>query len=326
MLRECLEREIVTVETPVGTIRFKVARRDGQMLNAAPEFDDCVRAAATRGCRSRTCRRWRSTGLDWIEKSSGHEPRFYLTTAIDYVNSRPHLGTAYEKIAADVIARYKRLAGFETHFVMGNDEHSQNVFRKARELGEDPLAYCDRMAAEFLEVWRRLDISFDDFIRTTEPRHKTGVQELVRRMTAAGRHLRRTLRRVVLRLLRGLQAGEGSRRRPVSDSPDQAGLDPREELLLPSVEVPANRSPTLSRSTRTSLVPDIRRNEILRLIEGGLEDISVSRAGQAWGIPMPDDPSSVIYVWVDALINYITAVGYGTDRRCSNAGGRRIFT
>ena len=112
--------------------------------------------------------------------------RFYITTAIDYVNSRPHLGTAYEKIAADVIARYKRLCGVDTHFVMGNDEHSQNVFRKARELGEDPLAYCDRMAQEFLDVWKRLDISFDDFIRTTEPRHRAGVQELVRRMSAAG--------------------------------------------------------------------------------------------------------------------------------------------
>jgi methionyl-tRNA synthetase len=112
--------------------------------------------------------------------------KFFLTTAIDYVNSRPHLGTAYEKIAADVVARYKRLAGFETHFLMGNDEHSQNVFRKARELGEEPLAYCDRMAREFIEVWRQLDISFDDFIRTTEPRHKAGVQELVRRMSAAG--------------------------------------------------------------------------------------------------------------------------------------------
>src|SRR4029450_12318216 len=112
--------------------------------------------------------------------------RFYLTTAIDYVNSRPHLGTAYEKIAADVIARYKRLCGIDTHFVMGNDEHSQNVFRKARELGEAPQAYCDRMADEFLGVWKRLDISFDDFIRTTEPRHKAGVQELVRKMSAAG--------------------------------------------------------------------------------------------------------------------------------------------
>src|SRR3990167_7614835 len=96
--------------------------------------------------------------------------KFFITTAIDYVNSRPHLGTAYEKIGADVIARYRRLAGDDVRFVMGNDEHSQNVFRRAREQGLDPLAYCDRMERELRDVWTRLDISFDDFIRTTEPR------------------------------------------------------------------------------------------------------------------------------------------------------------
>src|ERR671913_2286049 len=108
--------------------------------------------------------------------------RFYLTTAIDYVNSRPHLGTAYEKITADAIARYKRLAGYETRFVMGNDEHSQNVYRKAREEGLDPLAYCDRMEREFREAWDLLDVSYDDFIRTTQLRHKAEGQELVRRL------------------------------------------------------------------------------------------------------------------------------------------------
>ena len=98
---------------------------------------------------------------------------FYLTTAIDYVNGQPHLGTAYEKITADVIARYKRLCGVETHFLMGNDEHSQNVYRKAREQGLDPLVYCDQMEQpSSASVWARLDISFDDFIRTTEPRHQ----------------------------------------------------------------------------------------------------------------------------------------------------------
>ena len=104
--------------------------------------------------------------------------RFYLTTAIDYVNSRPHLGTAYEKITADVIARYKRLSGFETHFLMGNDEHSQNVYKRALERGMDPLEYCNQMEQEFRAVWRQLDISFDDFIRTTEPRHRAAVQKL----------------------------------------------------------------------------------------------------------------------------------------------------
>jgi methionyl-tRNA synthetase len=112
--------------------------------------------------------------------------RFYLTTAIDYVNNRPHLGTAYEKIAADVIARYHRMRGAEVRFVMGNDEHSQNVFRRARELGLEPLEYCDRMEGEFRSVWKRLDISFDDFIRTTEPRHKRAVQALVRQSFEAG--------------------------------------------------------------------------------------------------------------------------------------------
>lgn len=238
--------------------------------------------------------------------------RFYLTTAIDYVNSRPHLGTAYEKIAADVVARYLRLAGVDTHFVMGNDEHSQNVFRKARELGEDPQAYCDRMAQEFLEVWKRLDISFDDFIRTTEPRHKQSVQELVRRISAAGD------------IYEGHYEGwycvscEGFKQE--KDLVD--GLCPVHRTK-PDWIREKNYFFRLSRYRERLLqhfewhpeflVPEIRRNEILRLLEGGLEDISVSRAGQAWGIPMPDDPSSVIYVWVDALINYVSAVGFGSD-------------
>ena len=238
--------------------------------------------------------------------------RFYITTAIDYVNSRPHLGTAYEKIAADVIARYKRLAGFETHFVMGNDEHSQNVFRKARENGEDPHAYCDRMAQEFLEVWKRLNLSFDDFIRTTEPRHRAGVQALVRRMSAAGD--------IYEGHYEGWYCVSCEAFKQEKDLID--GLCPIHRTT-PEWIREKNSFFRLSRYTQPLLdhfsahpdftVPDIRRNEILRLLEGGLDDISVSRAGQAWGIPMPDDPSSVIYVWVDALINYVTAVGFGTN-------------
>ena len=238
--------------------------------------------------------------------------RFYLTTAIDYVNSRPHLGTAYEKIAADVIARYKRLAGFDVHFVMGNDEHSQNVFRKAKELGEEPLAYCDRMAGEFLDVWRRLDLSFDDFIRTTEPRHRAGVQELIRRITAAGD------------IYEGYYEGWYC----VSCEAFKQEKDLVDELCpihrtKPDWIREKNHFFRLSKyqdrllkhfaDQPDFLIPEIRRNEILRLIESGLEDISVSRAGQAWGIPMPQDPASVVYVWFDALINYISAVGLGTD-------------
>jgi len=112
--------------------------------------------------------------------------RFFLTTAIDFVNSRPHLGTAYEKVCADVIARYKRLSGFDTRFLMGNDEHSQNVYKRAMEEHLDPLAYCDRMEHEFRRTWQRLDVSFDDFIRTTQPRHAHGVTTLIQRIHDAG--------------------------------------------------------------------------------------------------------------------------------------------
>jgi methionyl-tRNA synthetase len=238
--------------------------------------------------------------------------RFYLTTAIDYVNSRPHLGTAYEKIAADVIARYKRLCGVETHFVMGNDEHSQNVFRKARELGEDPLAYCNRMAQEFLDVWKQLEISFDDFIRTTELRHRTGAQELVRRISAAGD--------IYDGFYEGWYCVSCEAFKQEKDLIDGAcpihRTKPdwiREKNYFFRLSKYGDRLLQHFEAHPEFLVPDVRRNEILRLIEGGLEDISVSRAGQEWGIPMPDDPSSVIYVWVDALINYLTAVGFGTD-------------
>ncbi len=243
--------------------------------------------------------------------------RFYLTTAIDYVNSRPHLGTAYEKIAADVIARYTRLCGIDTHFVMGNDEHSQNVFRKARELGEDPLAYCDRMAVEFLEVWKRLDISFDDFIRTTESRHKAGVQELVKKMTAAGDIFEGhyegwyCVSCEAFKQEKDLVDGNCAIHRT---KPEWI----REKNYFFRLSKYTDRLRHHFEWHPDFLVPEVRRNEILRLLEAGLEDISVSRAGQAWGIPMPDDPNSVIYVWVDALINYLSAVGYGTNPEMVN--------
>ena len=238
--------------------------------------------------------------------------RFYLTTAIDYVNSRPHLGTAYEKVTADVIARYKRLRGVDTHFVMGNDEHSQNVYRRARELGEEPLAYCDRMEQEFRDVWARLSISFDDFIRTTEPRHRAAVQQLIQRASDRG----------------DVYEGHYEGWYCVSCEAFKQEKDLVEgkcpiHLTTPDWIRERNHFFRLSRYQQALLShyeahprfiePEIRRNEILRLVEAGLDDISVSRAGQSWGIPVPFDPASVVYVWFDALVNYIAAVGYGTD-------------
>jgi methionyl-tRNA synthetase len=239
--------------------------------------------------------------------------RFYLTTAIDYVNSRPHLGTAYEKITADVIARYKRLCGFETHFLMGNDEHSQNVYKRAAERGIDPLAYCDQMEHEFRQVWSQLDISFDDFIRTTEPRHRTAVEKL-----AQASYDRGDLYEGVYEGWYCVSCEAFKHERELVD-----GKCPLHPTLTPEWIREKNYFFRLSKyrdallahfaAHPTFLEPEIRRNEILRLLEAGLDDISVSRAGQLWGIPLPFAPQSVIYVWFDALINYISAVGYGAD-------------
>jgi methionyl-tRNA synthetase len=240
--------------------------------------------------------------------------RYFLTTAIDYVNSRPHLGTAYEKICADVIARYKRLTGTETRFLMGNDEHSQNVFKKAVEEGLDPLAYCDQMEREFRKTWRHLDVSFDDFIRTTEPRHKAGVTEIVNRIHAAGD--------IYEGLYEGWYCVSCEEFKQEKDLVN--GNCPLHPTLKPDWIREKNHFFRLSKYQQPLLdhfhahpdflQPEVRRNEILRLLEGGLVDISVSRAGQSWGIPIPFDPGSVVYVWFDALINYASAVGLGTDQ------------
>jgi methionyl-tRNA synthetase len=239
--------------------------------------------------------------------------RFYITTAIDYVNSKPHLGTAYEKVAADVIARYKRLCGVDTWFLMGNDEHSQNVYRAAVEQGLDPVAYCDRMEVLFRETWGRLDVQFDDFIRTTQTRHKTGVTELATRIHANGD--------IYEGVYEGWYCVGCEAFKQEKDLID--GRCPLHPTTLPQWIKEKNYFFRLKKYQQRILdhieahpefiQPDARRNEIVRLLESGLEDISVSRAGQSWGVPLPFDPQSVVYVWFDALINYISAVGYGSD-------------
>jgi methionyl-tRNA synthetase len=240
--------------------------------------------------------------------------KYFQTTAIDYVNSTPHLGTAYEKITADVIARYKRLAGFETWFLMGNDEHSQNVYRRLQELGQDPLAYCDEMARVFTSVWKRLDVSNDDFIRTTdETRHKPAVQRMAQACYDAGD--------VYEGVYEGWYCVSCEAFKLEKDLIN--GFCAVHPTIKPEWIREKNWFFRLSKYQQPLLAhyaahpefiaPEVRRNEILRLVEAGLEDISVSRAGQAWGIPLPFDKDSVVYVWFDALINYAAAVGYGWD-------------
>ncbi|HEX6162402.1 MAG TPA: methionine--tRNA ligase [Vicinamibacterales bacterium] len=239
--------------------------------------------------------------------------KFFLTTAIDFVNSRPHLGTAYEKITADIIARYRRLAGYDTHFLMGNDEHSQNVFRKAAEQGKDPLAYCDEMEGVFRDVWKRLDLSFDDFIRTTDrQRHFPAVQKMAQACLDNGD--------IYEGAYEGWYCESCEAFKPEKDLVE--GTCPIHKTTPKWIKeknwffrLSKYQQPLLKHyaDNPSFIEPEIRRNEILRLVETGLEDISMSRAGQSWGIPVPFDPTSVVYVWFDALINYAAAVGYGWD-------------
>jgi methionyl-tRNA synthetase len=239
--------------------------------------------------------------------------RYYITTAIDYVNSRPHLGTAYEKVCADVIARYKRLSGLDTFFLMGNDEHSQNVYKSATEQGLDPLTYCDRMEEVFQRTWRSLDLSYDDFIRTTQPRHKAGVAELVQRIYDAGD--------IYEGVYEGWYCVGCEAFKPEKELVNgRCPLHPQSEPQWIKEKnyffrLSKYQAPILQHLQKNPgfFEPEVRRNEQLRLVEGGLDDISISRAGQAWGIPLPWDSKSVVYVWFDALINYAAAVGLGTD-------------
>jgi methionyl-tRNA synthetase len=240
------------------------------------------------------------------------ERKFYLTTAIDYVNSNPHLGTAYEKVTADVIARYKNLCGFRIRFLMGNDEHSHNVEKRAKELKMSPLDYCDMMAAEFEKTWAALNIQYNDFIRTTEARHIATVQDVLRKMNEKGDIYKGSYSGWYCvsceRFYRDKELED--RKCPVH------GLEPKwieEENYFFSLSRYTEAIQKWIDEHPSFIQPETRRNEILSILNQGLEDVSISRSSTTWGIPLPFDPNQVVYVWVDALINYLSGMGYATN-------------
>jgi methionyl-tRNA synthetase len=254
--------------------------------------------------------------------------RFYLTTAIDYPNSRPHIGTAFEKIGADVQARFRRMEGYDVHFLMGNDENTIKVSQKAEELGVAPKPYVDDMARQFREVWRALEISFDDFIQTSEPRHHEGCRRFIRAVHDAPEEFRRQVYGspepfLYKKKYTGLycngcesfktdkEVTEGGGRcpnhpnvplKPVEEENWFFRLSQFRERLLAHYEAHPE-----------FIQPESRRNEIVSLVRAGLQDVSVSRHRFTWGIPVPFDADQTIYVWFDALLNYVTAIGYGAD-------------
>jgi methionyl-tRNA synthetase len=239
-------------------------------------------------------------------------PKFFLTTAIDYSNGDPHLGHALEKVGADAIARYRRLRGDQVHFLMGMDEHSQSVLQAAARAGVRPQEWVDRMAARFEYFWKRLECSNDDWIRTTEPRHARSVTELLRRIQ------RQHPDDLYLAEYEGLYCTGCEEFKQDSQIVNGHCIEhPTLELVHTRernhfFRLSRYRDPVLERITRGSFAvePAIRRNEVVRLLEGGLQDISVSRLRQPWGIPFPDDPEQTVYVWFDALINYLSATGF----------------
>jgi methionyl-tRNA synthetase len=239
--------------------------------------------------------------------------RYYVTTPIYYVNGAPHIGHAYTSVAADVMARWKRLDGFDVFFLTGTDEHGQKVEAAARAAGMDPQSFTDGISAEFRDVAVKIGVSFDDWIRTTEDRHKASCAELWRRIDASGN--------IYLDHYEGWYAvrdeafyDEGE----ISTRPDGSKVAPsgapvewvREPSYFFRLSAWQDRLLKLYEEIPDFILPSGRRNEVLSFVRGGLRDLSISRTSFTWGIPVPGAPGHVMYVWLDALNNYVTACGF----------------
>jgi len=245
--------------------------------------------------------------------------KFYLTTAIDYSNGDPHLGHALEKVGADAIARYRRLRGDQVRFLMGMDEHSQSVIQAAQRGGVTPREWVDRMATTFADYWRRLECSNDDWIRTTEPRHVRGVVALLERIQ------QQRPDDLYVADYEGLYCtGCEEFKQPAQIANGRCIEHPTLELVRTKernhffrLSAYGQQLLQLIGTGEFRVEPEIRRNEVVRLIEDGLQDVSISRQRLPWGIPFPGDVEQTVYVWFDALINYLSATGFpeaGYDR------------
>jgi methionyl-tRNA synthetase len=237
---------------------------------------------------------------------------FYVTTPIYYVNDVPHIGTAYPTIAADTIARWRRLWGDDVFFLTGTDEHGLKVQRAAEARGVSPREWVDETSSRFRDAWKALDISNDDFIRTTEPRHHRAVEAFLQRVYDNGD--------IELDSYEGLycvgcelyykddELVDGNC--PVHGTPVEHLVEENYFFRLSRYE---DRLLEHYTAHPEAIQPDGKRNEVLGLVKQGLQDFSISRTSITWGIPLPWDPTHVSYVWFDALINYCTAVGYPDD-------------
>ncbi len=247
--------------------------------------------------------------------------RFYITTAIDYVNGRPHLGHAYEKVLADALARFHRQRGDATYFLTGTDEHGQKIARAAAEAGLEPRAFVDSIVVHFKDAWTALDVTYDQFIRTTDARHETAVRELFSRLKDA-RSPKTGAPVLYEEDYEGLYC-EGCEGFKQEKDLDPEGRCP-EHLTVPKKIKETNFFFRLSEYDEALLKhlenhpefiqPDYRRHEVVNVIREGLQDVSVTRPNVPWGISLPDDipgaEGHTAYVWADALLNYLSALGW----------------
>ena len=236
--------------------------------------------------------------------------KFYITTPIYYVNARPHIGHAYTTIACDTIARRQRMLGAGTFFLTGTDEHGQKIERAAQAAGKTPQQLTDEVSAEFRALWDRMGLTYDDYIRTTSDKHKRGVQELFRRIRDNGYIYkgRYTGQYCVFDELYVDAVGPGAPC-PECGRPTETV---EEENYFFKLSAFQDKLIKLYTEQPNFIRPETRRNEVMSFVRSGLRDLSISRSTFAWGIPVPDDPKHVIYVWLDALANYITALGFGS--------------
>ena len=233
---------------------------------------------------------------------------YFVTTPIYYVNDTPHLGHAYPTVAADVLARFMRLDGRRVKFLTGTDEHGQKVARSAEALGLTPQQFADRVSAAFREMDRLLNVSYDDYIRTTEPRHIEGVQALWQELERRGEiYLGRFAGWYCVRDEAFYDESE------LVDGKAPTGAEVEwleEENYFFRLSAWQDRLLAWYDANPEAVAPRSRRNEVISFVRSGLKDLSISRTSFSWGIPVPGNPRHVIYVWLDALANYITALGY----------------
>lgn len=238
---------------------------------------------------------------------------YFITTAIDYANSKPHIGHAYEKVTTDIMARYKRLKGYEVYFSTGTDEHSLNVMAKAKETGVTPKQYVDDMAIAFRNLCTQYKITITDFVQTSEERHKISVSEVFRKCFESGDIYKGTYEGWYCKSCEAFYAqGELTEDNCCPTHKFKADLIKEDNYFLKITKYTDKLLKHIE-DNPDFIQPETRKNEILSMLKAGFRDVSVSRPGLNWGIPLPVDKSQTVYVWFDALINYITAAGFATD-------------